>query len=352
MTGKKLNPSKFDVKVGGDPEFFIFNKNTKRYVSAHNRVPGTKKEPFVLNKAVPSETIQADGTAVEINIRPCAIPSLFIESVQRILKQTTELFLRPHEVLVASPCVTYSPKDWEKLPKSALELGCDPDYNAYTGMRNPTPDPAKFLPRSRTGAGHISLSWRKADNLAHPFDPEHFRDCAAVVRRMDLLYFLYMYPYVEGEYTPYSALSSYRHQLYGARGAFRPKPWGVEYRSPSNLWLLANGTVRDMVELAKAALVSTIMEVSDDEIIDQASYNQNDFNKLNTRHCYMLPATLDKKYTQVFDLKPSFLPGQIINRAYIHELNDYDKRRLALPRLSFIKEPSILKPGEYVYVRS
>lgn len=347
MTDQRLNSYKFDVKVGGDPEFFIFNKNTKRYVSAHNRVPGTKKEPFVLNKASPSETIQADGTAVEINIKPSNVAAFFLGSVNNILKQTTERFLRPHEVLVASPCVTYSPKDWEKLPKSALELGCDPDYNAYTGMRNPTPDPAKFLPRSRTGAGHISLSWRKEDNLAHPFDPEHFSDCAAVVRRMDLLYFLYMYPYVEGEYTPYSALSAYRHQLYGARGAFRPKPWGVEYRSPSNLWLLSSDTVYNMVQLAKAALVSTLMEVSDDEIIDHASYNQNKFNNMNTPYYDMLPTLVDKKYTLVFDQTPSFIPGSITNLAYRHK-----HKKAIYTKTTCLKAPSILKPGEYEYVRS
>ena len=347
MTDQKLNSYKFDVKVGGDPEFFIFNKNTKRYVSAHNRVPGTKKEPFVLNKASPSETIQADGTAVEINIKPSTMPSYFLESIHNILKQTRKLFLRPYEVLVASPCVTYSPKDWEKLPKSALELGCDPDYNAYTGMRNPTPDPAKFLPRSRTGAGHISLSWRKADNLAHPFDPEHFSDCAAVVRRLDLLYFLYMYPYVEGEYTPYSALSAYRHQLYGARGAFRPKPWGVEYRSPSNLWLLSIDTVGNMVQLAKAALVSTIMEVPDTVIVEQAQYNQQSFNSLNTTYCHVIPATVAKRYPQVFDPTPAFLPNSIMNLAYRHK-----RKSSAYAKNMHLKAPSILKPGDYEYVRS
>lgn len=347
MTNKKLDSSKFDVKVGGDPEFFIFNKNTKRYVSAHNRVPGTKKEPFVLDKEEPFETIQADGTAVEININPSNMSFAFIASVQRILGQTTRLFLRPHEVLVASPCVTYSPKDWEKLPKSALELGCDPDYNAYTGMRNPTPDPAKFLPRSRTGAGHISLSWRKADNLAHPFDPEHFSDCAAVVRRMDLLYFLFMYPYVEGEYTPYSALSAYRHQLYGARGAFRPKPWGVEYRSPSNLWLLSHGTMSVIVNLAKAAFVSTITEISDEDIIEHASSTLRDFNNRNAPYCHLLPQQQLTSALKIFDPTPTFSPNSVMNLAYQHK-----HKKAVYAKTICLKEPSILKPGDYEYVRS
>mgnify|MGYP001584855390 CR=1 FL=1 len=55
-----------EVTIGTDPEFFL--EKDGKPVSAHDLVPGTKHEPYPLGKS--GAHVQADGTAVEINIKP------------------------------------------------------------------------------------------------------------------------------------------------------------------------------------------------------------------------------------------------------------------------------------------
>src|SRR5690606_19162733 len=107
-------------------------------------------------------------------------------------------------------------------PPETKVLGCDPDFNAYSGKRNPNPEPVGTM---RTGSGHLHIGW--TDN-ADVTDESHLFDCKAVVKAMDSILI------------PVSKLwdkDNRREKMYGARGAFRPKPYGVEYRTMNNSWL-------------------------------------------------------------------------------------------------------------------
>ena len=110
----------------------------------------------------------------------------------------------------------------EKTPDEAKILGCEPDYNAYTGDLN---QPPNANTRMRTCAGHIHIGWTEGKD---PLEQIHFEDCRRITQALDNS--LYIFSHLWDTDTK-------RRQLYGRPGAFRPKPYGVEYRVLSNAWL-------------------------------------------------------------------------------------------------------------------
>jgi hypothetical protein len=207
------------LTIGCDPEFFL--KKGRKHVSAHDVVPGNKRNPFGL---VSGGAVQADGTAVEFNIQPAISPRDFALSIERDLASIRALVPKDLE-FDFSPSIVY-PKDYfDALPKVSKELGCDPDFNAYTERRNQVPEPPRDLLTMRTGAGHIHIGWTKDADVG---DRSHFWDCCTLVKALD--------SYFEKAQQLWDK-DIRRQRLYGARGSFRPKPYGCEYRVLSNAWL-------------------------------------------------------------------------------------------------------------------
>ena len=124
--------------------------------------------------------------------------------------------------LTALPTAHFGRAVIEAQPASAQELGCEPDYNAYTGNENPRPNGNVNF---RTGAGHVHIGWTTG---ADPFDEGHFRDCRMLAQQLDA-YLAMPAMMFDKDVT--------RRSLYGDFGAFRPKPYGMEYRVLSNAWL-------------------------------------------------------------------------------------------------------------------
>jgi hypothetical protein len=210
------------LKVGCDPEFFL--KRNGVNVSAHGLVPGTKAKPHKLKNGA----IQLDGTAVEFNIDPASSAEEFAGNIESVLKQVREMIPKEYE-FDFSPAVIYDPKYFdENIPYDCKELGCDPDFNAITGAPNPRPAPAGKLRTLRTGSGHIHIGWNDKKMVEDVTSKNHMWDCMQVVRLLDT-YFSHVKTSWDKD--------TVRANLYGAHGAFRPKPYGVEYRVLSNAWL-------------------------------------------------------------------------------------------------------------------
>lgn len=208
------------VKVGCDPEFFLINKKTMARVSAHDIVPGTKAAPHKLDKGA----VQADGTAVEINIDPASSADEFEDNLHTVLDQVRKIV--PSEFSFDyTPTIQYPARYWEGLPDSAKVNGCDPDYFAAGITWTPTIRPINMRNGAQCfGGGHLHVSWTKDADVD---DKNHLFDCTVVVDSLERWYstahFIWDTDYKRGF-------------EYGGR-VFRPKPYGVEYRSPSNAWL-------------------------------------------------------------------------------------------------------------------
>lgn len=208
------------ILIGSDPELFLMKDG--KFVSAHGVIQGSKEHPF----KVPLGAVQVDGMAVEFNTDPASCENEFLTNVQTVMR-TLELMCNGYEV-VAAPVADFGYDYISSQPDEAKELGCDPDYNAYSGEANVKPD--VNLP-FRTASGHVHIGW--GNNL--PSDIQHHSTCATVARQMD--FFL-------GLPSLFFDNDTRRREMYGKAGAFRVKPYGVEYRTLSNAWLKSEELIK------------------------------------------------------------------------------------------------------------
>lgn len=226
-----------DVTIGADPELFL--KSQGNFISAHGLVQGSKKHPY----PVDGGAVQVDGMALEININPSRTSEEFLTNLDKVMKQLRSML--PEELeLAPEPVAYFSQKCFDETPEENKELGCDPDFNAYTGQVNPRPNRDSVL--FRTGAGHIHMGFTEGQSN----NPKHILDCRLVTLAMD---------YFVGLPLTFLEPENERKKLYGKAGAFRPKSYGVEYRTPSNYWLKSDKLkqyVFDQSEKAFTALTS------------------------------------------------------------------------------------------------
>lgn len=212
-----MQVGKYEFLLGADPELFIKDGKGK-LVSAWDMVPGTKDEPH----KVRCGAVQHDGLAAEFNIKPAATERAFKSNLTAVQNQLLALLPANHS-LHAIPTAHFGKAFLKKQPVEALELGCDPDYNAYSGEVNPRPDAGEV--DFRTGAGHIHIGW--CDGV-EPLLPAHFEACRFLVKELDARLGVLSLLWDDDKE---------RRILYGKAGCFRPKPYGVEYRTLSNKWL-------------------------------------------------------------------------------------------------------------------
>lgn len=209
------------LKIGADPEMFV--EKDGAIVSGYGLIKGTKEKP----EPVADGAVQVDGLALEINIKPATTCLAFVSHVLSVLHDL-DLMIPEHKIVFTSTA-QFDPKYLKSLPIEALMLGCDPDYNAWTQERNPPPNAEVSF---RTAAGHVHIGW--TDNKDTQ-DEGHLSICCRVVQQLD--FFLGL-PSVL--FDP----DTQRRELYGKAGAYRSKPYGVEYRVLSNHWLQSQDLMR------------------------------------------------------------------------------------------------------------
>lgn len=202
-----------NLLIGADPELFV--KRAGEFLSGFNLIPGTKRKPHRVDKGA----VQVDGMALEFNIDPANTEDQFLDHVNNVVAQLAQMI--PEYELEAVPVVEFGSEYIKAQPIEAQELGCDPDYNAYTGKQNPIPDAEKPI---RTGAGHIHVGWGEGFRVK---SRPHRDMCRDVVRQLDVALGLPSLLFDKHDE---------RRELYGQAGAFRPKSYGCEYRVLSNAW--------------------------------------------------------------------------------------------------------------------
>ncbi len=220
------------ITVGADPELFLHDG--KDHISAIGRLPGTKENPVDIG----SGKVHVDNVAGEFNILPASTAHAFEANMLEMLGVMQRL-ASDHGLILSQDSVGRF-TDEEIYHPEALQSGCDPDMNAYTYQENIPPNLYGVPIRAAGGHVHIGHEMTK---------PEMIK----LVRALDLHVTVPMLKYEDAE----------RRRIYGGAGAFRLKPYGVEYRTPSNFWIFNKerrewmfntvsrvvGTFRDMTTL-------------------------------------------------------------------------------------------------------
>jgi len=210
-------------KFGCDPELFVLNPDGE-YVTAEGLIPGTKESPYKVDFGA----VQVDGMAAEFNIDPVTNYSDFNRNITQVLAQLRAMLPRGYK-LSAVPAVEFSEKAWGDAPDVAKILGCNPDFNAWTGTINPPPN-TEGNERLRTASGHLHFGWTEDAEVS---DMEYVQNARDLVKQLD---------WYLGAWSVIKDPDARRRTLYGKAGACRFKDYGVEYRVLSNFWLSTGAT--------------------------------------------------------------------------------------------------------------
>lgn len=219
------------ILIGADPELFIVKDD--QVISAHDIIPGTKEKPY----PVPGGSIQVDGLAAELNINPSLTAEEFDNNCTQVLNSLLEIINLqiPNAKLVNHTVATFKKDYFDSLPNSIKILGCDPDFNAYSQQANINPKEKfenyeKNNSPIRVAGGHIHIGYisENSNYWDNVTEIEHFAECCLLIKDLEEIF----------TYCKKSLHHRLRSRFYGQRGSFRPKKYGVEWRSPTPFWVL------------------------------------------------------------------------------------------------------------------
>lgn len=199
-----------NITIGADPELFLVNPVSGLFVSSIDRIGGSKSVPQPIGNGC---AIQEDNVAVEFNTPPATTVEEFQQACEYTLSILTQIAQQQGLGLSIVPSTEFTAD--ELNDPRAQEFGCEPDFNAWLdGAQNPRPSAENKMLRSAGGHIHIG-GVQDMDNIA-------------LIKAMDLFVGVPLVLFDD---------DTRRRSLYGNAGAFRPKSYGVEYRTPSNAWL-------------------------------------------------------------------------------------------------------------------
>lgn len=204
--------------LGADPEIFCLGQDNN-YRSAIDTFGGTKHEPRHLEELGAGFCVQEDNVALEFNIPASETSEVFIKNINSVVNYLSKAAAEAFGLHFSKESGVLFPED-QLQDIRALEFGCEPDYNAWTGRKNPRP--AAGDPRLRSAGGHVHVGIE--EDLTR-------KDKCRIAQLMDLHLGIPSVLMDQG---------TMRKELYGKAGAMRFKPYGLEYRTLSNFWVFSD----------------------------------------------------------------------------------------------------------------
>lgn len=213
-----------EITIGADPELFLINPDNNTLVSAIDKFGGTKDIPVPLGIGDGYNVLE-DNVMVEFNIPPAFTADRFVEHIQKSLnkiEQKANAMGYDLSTLASGHFSLSELEDWR-----SWVFGCDPDYNAYTQKKNPSPS-VESDPEFRTCGGHVHVGVEELKEAP-------FEEVCRAVAFCDLHL---------GIPSMYFDKDTKRRERYGKAGAFRVKPYGFEYRTLSNFWIFHTDLIK------------------------------------------------------------------------------------------------------------
>jgi hypothetical protein len=219
------------ITIGADCEVFAKHKKSGEIVSAENLILGTKDKPYVFDATNKYFATSLDNILAEFCIPPATSKEMFYQYLRKSLGYVNKKLGKDHCVAIEQ-AISMDPV-WLQTDQAKL-FGCEPDYDAYSGRENLKPACDDINLRSAGGHVHIGYQTPRYPYLENEYkgkyakqyfgDPERCN----IIRAMDLFV---------GVPSVVMEPDNKRKQLYGKAGCFRPKEYGVEYRTISNYYL-------------------------------------------------------------------------------------------------------------------
>ncbi|MFN7883528.1 MAG: putative amidoligase domain-containing protein [bacterium] len=232
------------LKLGCDPEVFMVDLQGNLR-SAIGRIGGTKTSPQPLPLG-DGYAVQEDNVAMEFNIPPASNAKEYVEYIGKTLSFLKEGIQSMYQYDISKLSAASWPEEELQTPQAQM-FGCDPDFNAWTGDKNPRPKAEDT--NLRSCGGHVHVGFDKS-----------IVDTKALIKCMDLYHGVPSVLMDEGEL---------RKQLYGKRGAYREKPFGAEYRVLSNFWIFNPATIEWVWRNAERAVAAVEAQFPINELDDQ-----------------------------------------------------------------------------------
>lgn len=201
--------------IGSDPELFIVNQKTNKVVSAIDKIPGHKEEPY--REGLPEGFgLQTDNILAEFNVPPVTNESDFIANIEFMKSYIDNKVkeINPNLGILCQASARVPAKEL-KHPQ-AREFGCSPDYCIYTKGPNAVTEASNTTLRSSGFHLHVGYENNNIDT--------------------SLVMLAYVDAFVGVPSILYD-IDTERRSLYGKAGCFRLTSFGFEYRTLSSYWI-------------------------------------------------------------------------------------------------------------------
>jgi hypothetical protein len=212
-----------ELSLGADVEGVLHHARVGAYIPCtHFNTPWTKENRYTDKDT--GRSYHRDNILLEFQTVPQDSIETFVAEVRASAQWMTRTIKDriPNTSIRYLPIVRFKETAMVEIDE-AMEMGCDPDMCAYDGVDKPGPD-ARTMGKYRAGSGHIHIGGLANTSL------EWKRRC---VQWLDVL--------VGFQMASMDCQKNYENRLrrryYGQAGRFRVKPYGLEYRTPSNSWV-------------------------------------------------------------------------------------------------------------------
>ena len=212
-----------NVFVGADPEVFIFNDSTGGFVAAAELLPENGKyDPLRLSKHT---SIHWDNIALEYGVIPKRTFEDFISEISTINKEISSFLKKHNRYYRIINCNGVSVEQLDTQHFTQDQFGCAPFGFAW--------DLEDQIP-PKLSVGREKSNYRFAGGHLHFGFDEDFSSTEkqSLIRTLDLIIGLRYAYFIRSNKRINWSITQLRMTNYGVPGAYREKPYGVEYRVP------------------------------------------------------------------------------------------------------------------------
>ena len=223
------------ISFGSDPEFMLVDAN-KTHKSAIGIIQGDPENRITLK----GHQFYHDNVMAECAIKPARSKKKVLENFKECFGLYAQM-AAPYQ-LCTQASQTY-PESELRHPMARI-AGCEPDCCAYEMVQKKPPKDIIENTGFRSCGGHI--------HIGHPALVSDGTEPWLTIYMLDL------FLGVPSLWLDTDPTSGARRLLYGQSGRYRPKDYGIEYRSLGNFWLKSPRLVSLMFDICNFVVAMVV----------------------------------------------------------------------------------------------